>query len=74
MTEQEPKRIATGLVDHEAYKTETGRDAIPLGTFADGTQSWLEPYLEIDGIQVHPDRLEQYLKRIEEEEKKSKPL
>lgn len=32
-----------------------------LGTNADGTRSTLPPFVNVGGVQVHPDRLEQYL-------------
>lgn len=79
MTESEPRRPRLrpdGLVDTDSYLTEDGRDEIPLGTkfdregveYEDGI---LPPYVDIDGVQVHPDRLDDYLARLEEAQKKS---
>lgn len=70
MVEKEPRKLPNGLVDTESYMTEEGRDAIPMGVNHDGSQTYLTPYIDIDGIQVHPDRLEEYLKKLEAEEKK----
>ena len=71
MVEQEPRKLPNGLVDAESYMTEDGREEIPMGVNADGSQTHLPAYVEIDGVQIHPDRLEAYLKKLEAEEKKS---
>lgn len=70
MVEKQPRKLPNGMVDTESYMTEDGREEIPMGVNHDGSQTFLTPYINIDGVQVHPERLEEYLKQIEEAEKK----
>ena len=53
-------------VDPEEHLTKDGRKDIVLGENFDGSQTILPGYVDIDGVQVHPDRVEDYLKRKHE--------
>ena len=55
--EREPRKLPSGMVDTESYITEEGRDEIDLGENFDESHTILPPYVEIDGVQYHPDRL-----------------
>ena len=60
-------------IDHndpnQEWKHKGKRPRLNLGENFDGTKSTLEPYIEIDGVQIHPDRLKHYLKSREKYKK-----
>ena len=56
-----------GLINPDDYLTPEGRRTVDLGENWDGSHSTLPPYVDIDGIQIHPSRVDDYLKRREEE-------
>lgn len=53
------------LIRAEDWETENGRKEVILGQNADGSYSTLPPYIEIDGVQIHPDRIHQYLEFLQ---------
>jgi hypothetical protein len=69
MNEQEPRRLPNGLVDVDSYLTENGREPVPMGVNADGSQTYLEGYLTLEGIQIPLDRLDYYLEQLVSEKK-----
>lgn len=48
-------------INPDDYLTEKGRNDIDLGKNPDGTHTILPGYVDIDGVQVHPERVEAYL-------------
>ena len=50
----------------QEWKYKKRRPRINLGENFDGSKSTLEPWVEIDGAQIHPERLQAYLKRRKE--------
>lgn len=59
-----PHADKKGLVDPNKVLNQSGREEVILGQNFDGTLSTLPAYVEIDGVQVHPDRVEEYLKKL----------
>lgn len=60
----------SGLLDPSQWVTESGRLEVDLGINFDKTMSTLPAYVDIDGVQVHPSRVEDYLAQRQEWEKK----
>lgn len=49
------------------------RDEVVLGKNPDGSETKLPPYVELEGgVQVHPERLEDYLERRKEVNEENK--
>ena len=67
MNKESQPRLKDGSVDVKSYLIKGGRRLIDLGENFDGSHTKLEPYVEIDKVQIHPDRLERYLNKLKGE-------
>lgn len=62
------EQIGDKGIDFSEYFDGKNRSDILLGKNADGTETVLPGYVDVDGVQVHPERLAEYLARLNGDE------
>ena len=71
MGKENPPLLPDGSVNVWTHLTTDGRDSIHLGENADGTHSTLPGYIEIDGVQITAEKLNQCLDQLAELENRN---